>query len=154
MRGCTGTEIVLDANEKRMLNLHNLHNQMRASKGLRTLCVHPALQKAAEAHSQDMIDKDCFSHTSKDGRSPGTRLKQAGYNRRTYGENIAWGSGTLGAPTTSSRTGEQRRPPPQHPQQQLPRGRHRRRHRHLQELLERHHVDRRLRRPLGSGPRR
>ena len=93
--GCTDTPVVLDANEKRMLDLHN---QTRASAGLRQLCVHPALQKAAEAHSQDMIDEDYFSHTSQDGTTFAQRIKLQGYNYRAAGENLAWGSGSLGAP--------------------------------------------------------
>lgn len=93
--GCTGTPVVLDANEKTMLDLHN--NQ-RANSGLRKLCVHPALQRAAEAHSQDMIDNDYFSHTSQDGTTFAQRIKREGYNYRTAGENIAWGSGSLGSP--------------------------------------------------------
>ena len=93
--GCTGTPVVLDVNEKQMLDLHN---QMRVSKGLRTLCIHPALQKAAEKHSQDMIDKDYFSHTSQNGTTFAQRIKREGYIYRTAGENIAWGTGTLGGP--------------------------------------------------------
>ena len=93
--GCTGTPVVLDASEKRMLDLHN---QMRASAGLRQPCVHPALQKAAEAHSQDMIDKDYFSHTSQDGTTFAQRIKLQGYNYRAVGENVGWGSGSLGTP--------------------------------------------------------
>lgn len=93
--GCTGTPVVLDANEKAMLDLHN---KQRATKKLKALCVHPALQKAAEAHSRDMIDKDYFSHDSQDGAKFSQRVKREGYNYRTVGENIAWGSGSLGSP--------------------------------------------------------
>ena len=56
------------------------------------LCVHPALQRAARAHSRDMIRSDYFEHGS-----VGPRLKRAGYAWRTYGENIAWGSGSRGS---------------------------------------------------------
>lgn len=93
--GCTGAPVVLDANEKAMLDLHN---KQRATKGLGSLCVHPALQRAAEAHSKDMIDNDYFSHTSQDGTTAFQRMKREGYNYRTAGENIAFGSGSLGAP--------------------------------------------------------
>lgn len=93
--GCTNTPVELDANEKAMLDLHN---KQRASKGLKTLCIHPALQKAAEKHSQDMIDKDYFAHNSQDGTTFAQRIKREGYNYRTAGENIAWGSGNLGSP--------------------------------------------------------
>ncbi len=93
--GCTGTPVTLDLPEKQMLDLHN---QKRASQGLSRLCVHPALQKAAEAHSQEMIDKDYFSHNSYNGQSFSARIKSFGYNYRTVGENIAWGTGSRGTP--------------------------------------------------------
>jgi len=93
--GCTGTSIVLDLNEKAMLDLHN---KQRATQGLKALCVHPALQRAAEAHSQDMMDKDYFAHNSQDGTTFAQRIKREGYNYRAAGENIAWGSGSLGSP--------------------------------------------------------
>jgi uncharacterized protein YkwD len=93
--GCTGTEVILDVNEKTMLDLHN---KQRATKQLKALCVHPDLQKAAEAHSQDMIDKDYFAHDSQNGTTFAQRIEREGYNYRTAGENIAWGSGPLGSP--------------------------------------------------------
>ena len=94
VRTCTGGSISLGAGEKQSLDLHN---NARKSRGLGPLCVHPALQKAARAHSRDMIHQDYFSHTSKSGFSPGARLRRAGYDWRLYGENIAWGSGPRGS---------------------------------------------------------
>jgi len=94
VRSCTGGDVTLSAAEKRSLDLHN---GARKSRGLRALCVHPALQKAARAYSRDMIDRDYFRHTSKGGLSPGARLRRAGYDWRLYGENIAWGSGPRGS---------------------------------------------------------
>jgi uncharacterized protein YkwD len=94
VRSCTGGDITLSATEKRSLDLHN---GVRKSRGLRALCVHPKLQKAARAYSRDMIDRDYFSHTSKDGLGPGARLRRAGYDWRLSGENIAWGSGPRGS---------------------------------------------------------
>ena len=44
-----------------------------------------------------MGTRDYFSHTSLDGRSPGDRITAAGYDWRTYGENIAAGYGSPGA---------------------------------------------------------
>jgi uncharacterized protein YkwD len=94
--GCTGTTIVLTADEKRTLDLHN---QKRAASGLPQFCVHPALTAAARAHSQDMLAKGYFSHTSLDGRTFVTRVVNAGYTGwRALAENIAWGSGYYGAP--------------------------------------------------------
>ena len=58
VRGCTGIEVVLNTDEKRMFDLHN---RARADRGLRRLCVHPTLRRAAEAHSRDMINRDFFS---------------------------------------------------------------------------------------------
>ncbi len=66
VRGCTGTEVALSAAEKRMLDLHN---QKRASQKLSAFCVHPALQRAARAHSWEMIKKDYFSHGSRSGKN-------------------------------------------------------------------------------------
>lgn len=81
VRTCTGGKIALKADEKRMLELHN---QKRKGQGLRRLCVHPALQRAARDHSQDMIRRDYFGHGN-----VGKRLKRHGYNWSRYGENIA-----------------------------------------------------------------
>ena len=86
VRTCTGGKIALKADEKRMLDLHN---QRRQSQDLRRLCVHPALQKAAREHSQDMIRRDYFGHGT-----VGKRLKRHGYNWSTCGENIALDPGS------------------------------------------------------------
>lgn len=94
--GCTGTTVSLSADEKRTLDLHNA---TRAASGLAQFCVHPALTAAARAHSQDMLAKGYFSHTSLDGRTFVARVTNAGYtNWRALAENIAWGSGSYGAP--------------------------------------------------------
>ena len=91
---CTGGTITLSDAEKRSLDLHN---RTRVSKGLSKFCVHPTLQKAARAHSQHMIEKDYFSHTSPSGETSSARLKRYGYTPRsgrywTMGENIAYNS--------------------------------------------------------------
>ena len=89
---CTGGTITLTDPEKRSLDLHNA---TRAKNGLPAFCVHPILQKAARAHSQDMINKDYFSHTSPSGETSSARLKRYGYTPIsgrywTVGENIAY----------------------------------------------------------------
>ena len=86
VRSCTGGNINLSADEKRMLDLHE---KARADKGLPKFCVHPDLQKAARAHSKEMIDKDFFKHGN-----VGSRLKHFGYGWRTYGENILYDPGS------------------------------------------------------------
>lgn len=55
------------------------------------------LQIAAARHSRDMAGRNFFSHTGSDGSSAGTRITQAGYAWRTWGENIAAGQGTVQA---------------------------------------------------------
>jgi uncharacterized protein YkwD len=90
VRTCGGGKIKLNAKEARTLKLHN---QARKNRGIRRLCVHPKLTKAARAHSADMIRKDYFGHGN-----VGRRLKRFDYNWRVCAENIAGGSGRYGRP--------------------------------------------------------
>ena len=96
--GGEGT-IFLKAKEKETLVLHN---QIRREHDLRPFCVHPKLQKAARAHSKDMIERDYFSHDTK-GRDESAceRIKRYGYQWRACAENIAVGAGTSGAPEST-----------------------------------------------------
>lgn len=72
-----------------------LTNAARAEKGCKPLTHDPKLHAAAEGHSADMAAKGYFDHTSKDGRSPGDRIKAAGFSPvSTWGENIAMGQRT------------------------------------------------------------
>jgi uncharacterized protein YkwD len=95
VRTCGGGTIKLNAKEERTLRLHS---RERRSRGLRALCVHPKLTKAARAHSSDMIKKDYFGHGS-----VGRRLKRHGYTWRVYGENIAGGTGRYASPGNAFR---------------------------------------------------
>ncbi len=97
---CDGGTISLNADEKRVLELHN---KARKKRGLRALCVSPILTRAARAHSKEMLDKDYTSHTSFNGETTQERLERfgytsSGYSFYLYGENIAWGCGSYGAP--------------------------------------------------------
>ena len=61
------------------------------------------LQRAARAHSAQMIARDYFSHNSANGESFGKRLIRFGYTQTNCtswraGENIAYGAGLLGTP--------------------------------------------------------
>ena len=49
------------------------------------------LEKVAFIHSKDMFQNKYFSHTGSDGTGSGERIRNAGYNWRWYGENIAEG---------------------------------------------------------------
>lgn len=53
------------------------------------------LWRASQLHSKDMANKNYFSHTSKDGRSPWDRAKKQGINAGA--ENIAAGRETASA---------------------------------------------------------
>ena len=87
--GCGEDEVFLYATEKRMLTLHNVHNDARKTHGLEPLCVHPALQTAARAHSKDMIQHHYFSHYSQgNNEAPCTRIRRSGYAWSSCGENI------------------------------------------------------------------
>ena len=93
---CAGTSILLTADEKRSLDLHNTQ---RAANGLPAFCVDAKLTTAARAHSDEMIARSYFAHTSADGSAFSTRLSGFGYTPfSALAENIAWGSGTAGTP--------------------------------------------------------
>lgn len=99
-KACGGGTIALNADEERLLRLHN---RARAKRDLKPLCVHPALTAAARSHSQDMLDRDYASHVSPDGEGVKGRLRRFGYGPEGYrryaiGENIAWGCGSRGRP--------------------------------------------------------
>ena len=75
--GCGGDEVFLYATERLMLTLHN---DARKTYGLKPLCVDPILQKAARAHSKDMIQHHYYSHYSKENNeAPCTRIRRFGY---------------------------------------------------------------------------
>ena len=100
VKKCGGGKILLKAQEKRTFALHN---KIRRNHNLKPLCVHPKLQRAARAHSKDMIRRNYFSHTTKGGGTFSKRIKKFGYTPRGYkyytvGENIAYGSGPYASP--------------------------------------------------------
>ncbi|MEU9007425.1 CAP domain-containing protein [Streptomyces sp. NPDC048551] len=68
-----------------------LVNKERAAVGCPVLTVNAKLTKAAQDHSADMAAHNNMSHTGSDGSDPGARITRAGYEWRTYGENVAYG---------------------------------------------------------------
>lgn len=52
------------------------------------------LLAAATKHSEDMRDRDFFSHYNPDFEGPGDRITAAGFQWMSYAENIASGYGT------------------------------------------------------------
>lgn len=97
---CGGGKIFLNAKEKQTFHRHN---RIRKNRNMSRFCVHPRLQRAARAHSRDMIRRNYFSHSTKGRYGFGKRMKRFGYKPRGYkyylvGENIAYGSGNKADP--------------------------------------------------------
>ncbi len=85
---CGGGKIFLHAKEKRLLTRHN---NARRNYGLRPFCVSSALQRAARAHSKDMIQRDYFSHNTKGKNEDAcARIRRFGYRWSSCGENIGY----------------------------------------------------------------
>ena len=108
-----------------------LLNVERTSRGLRALRVNGRLSAAAQSHTNDMVRRRYFSHTSRSGNGMGDRIRSQGYlsGARSWmiGENLAWGSGERSTPRSIVRAWmNSAGPPPQHPDRPLPRDRHRR----------------------------
>lgn len=68
-----------------------LLNNVRSNAGSDPVSYNAQLDSAAQAHAQDMLDNNYFSHTGLNGSSAGQRATAAGYNWSTVGENIASG---------------------------------------------------------------
>lgn len=83
-----GPEAELPAEVQDFVSLMNAH---RADVGCGPLTWNAPVAEVAEAHSQDMVDRDFFAHTNPDGRSPFQRLQDAGITYAAAAENIAYG---------------------------------------------------------------
>jgi uncharacterized protein YkwD len=81
-----------------------LVNRARAEHGLAALRSAGALERAAAAHSRDMVRRDFFSHESPGGSTPQQRIDRTGYlnGARSWaiGETIAWGTGGYATPSS------------------------------------------------------
>jgi uncharacterized protein YkwD len=80
-----------------------LVNQERSSHGESPLTLNGSLENAAQAHSDDMVANNYFSHVSPDGLRPAERVLNAGYlpnpkDDYAIGENIAWATLELATP--------------------------------------------------------
>jgi len=84
--------VALDVEEQRFLELLNEH---RANNGRPPVVACTSLNRAAQAHSEDMRDQDYFDHSGLDGSSPSSRACDAcfdGCQSTGFGENIAAGN--------------------------------------------------------------
>jgi uncharacterized protein YkwD len=67
-------------------------NRVRAQHGLHALQLDTHLQRAAVAHSREMIATDVFAHGAF-----ARRMLRFDVRGRIAGENLAWGTGTAGS---------------------------------------------------------
>jgi uncharacterized protein YkwD len=94
VRTCGGGTFALNVAEKEMFDLHN---ETRTAHGLGRLCLSPVLTKAARARSQDMLNRDYFSHYTPEGVTVMDQLERQGYygydpsDYHSVGENIGMG---------------------------------------------------------------
>lgn len=86
-------EVESNASEYEMKVLE-LVNAERAKYGLAALTWDNKLADVARAHSRDMAERNFFSHNNPDGKTPFDRIKAAGINYSSAGENIAAGQKT------------------------------------------------------------
>ena len=76
----------------------DLINNYRRKNGVGKLSLQNQLGAAAEHHSQDMANKNYFSHKLSNGDSPEKNIERFGYTNWSYvGENIAAGYETAKA---------------------------------------------------------
>ncbi len=77
--------------EKKILELTNIE---RAKWGRKPLVWNDTLADTARKHSQDMADREFFSHNNPDGQTPFDRMNAAGIDYKIAAENIAAGQAT------------------------------------------------------------
>src|SRR5215203_3606274 len=106
VRTCGGGTFALNVAEKEMFELHN---ETRTAYGLGPLCLSPVLTQAARARSEDMLNRDYFSHYTPDGVTVIDQLKRQGYygndpsDYHSVGENIGLGGDLRDEDTPESR---------------------------------------------------
>lgn len=69
-----------------------LLNQVRAERGLGLLTMDVTIRAVARAHSQDMVNRNYFSHTTPEGVDPFTRMRAGGVQFGYAGENLGTSS--------------------------------------------------------------
>ncbi|MFE1171420.1 CAP domain-containing protein [Streptomyces sp. NPDC058773] len=65
-----------------------LVNAQRAQHGCGPLTVDARIQRAAQAHSDDMAARNYYEHNTPEGVDPGTRMTKAGFPWSSWAENI------------------------------------------------------------------
>lgn len=70
--------------------IYNKVNEERAKAGVQGLSYNTTMEKYARIKSQDMGDKNYFSHTDLNGNNITTQMKADGVTYNAWGENIAY----------------------------------------------------------------
>ena len=70
-------------------------NDLRAKQGKAAVMYSPALERAAQAHANDMARRGFFSHEGSDGAAVSDRVSAQGYKWCFVAENIAKGQRDL-----------------------------------------------------------
>lgn len=73
--------------------IYNKVNEERAKAGVSALSYNTTMEKYARIKSQDMGDKNYFSHTDLNGNYITTQMKADGVTYNAWGENIAYIAG-------------------------------------------------------------
>ena len=69
----------------------NILNNLRISRDLDTLSYDVRLDRAAQKHAEDMVNRGYFSHVSPEGGTVRDRIIAEGYDPRGWAENLAQG---------------------------------------------------------------
>lgn len=91
--GCSFCESLIAATLPSEVEIEvlKLINEERVNQGIHELSWNDQLFEAAVSHSEDMAEKNYFSHTSLDGRTFIDRISATGYSYSTAAENIGAG---------------------------------------------------------------
>lgn len=69
-----------------------LVNDERGDVSAQPVVYNDLLTQAAQAHAEDMVENDYFSHIGLDGSEPGSRVSETGYQWEWLAENLFQGS--------------------------------------------------------------
>ena len=103
---CTAIPASASANSTYRWRLFLTINEVRRAHGLRALHFSTGLRTIAQRHSDDMVARGYFAHTSPTGSTLYSRVVHSAF--QTYGawlagECLAWGTGTIGSPRDTVR---------------------------------------------------
>jgi len=81
-------------------------NKTRRAHGLKRVYIDPSLRTVAQRHTNDMLWRSYFAHTSPTGSTLYTRVANSSFLRWGQwwaGETLAWGTGSYATPQATLR---------------------------------------------------